>query len=93
MVEYLSTLPMLTSFQTPSGERLVWTSFSTDQIDLNFAHPQVLLEVLGALLFYLQNGAQLICLGAVGFIWKAIGTSCIHLPTMRACKKAGLTAA
>ncbi len=72
-------LPLLTPFQTKSGKKLVWTTFSTDQIDLNFAHPQVLLEVLDALLFYVQNGAQLIRLDAVGFIWKVLGTSCMHL--------------
>ncbi|WP_337869519.1 sugar phosphorylase [Meiothermus sp.] len=72
-------LPLLTPFQTKSGEKLVWTTFSTDQIDLNFAHPEVLLEVIDALLYYVQNGAQLIRLDAVGFIWKVIGTSCIHL--------------
>jgi sucrose phosphorylase len=72
-------LPLLTPFQTQSGEKLVWTTFSTDQIDLNFAHPEVLLEVIDALLHYVRNGAQLIRLDAVGFIWKVIGTSCIHL--------------
>lgn len=72
-------LPLLTPFQTQSGEKLVWTTFSTDQIDLNFAHPEVLLEVIDALLYYARNGAQLIRLDAVGFIWKMIGTSCIHL--------------
>lgn len=73
------TLPLLTPFQTSSGEKLVWTTFSDDQIDLNFANPDVLLEVLDALLFYVENGAQLIRLDAVGFIWKVIGTSCMHL--------------
>ncbi|MDX2004933.1 MAG: sugar phosphorylase [Meiothermus sp.] len=73
------TLPLLTPFETPSGEKLVWTTFSDDQIDLNFANPDVLLEVLDALLFYVENGAQLIRLDAVGFIWKVIGTSCMHL--------------
>jgi glucosylglycerate phosphorylase len=72
-------LPLLTPFPTPSGEKLVWTTFSTDQIDLNFANPDVLLEVMDALLFYVKNGAQLIRLDAVGFIWKIIGTSCMHL--------------
>lgn len=72
-------LPLLTPFQTRSGEKLVWTTFSTDQVDLNFANPAVLLEVLDALLFYVKNGAQLIRLDAVGFIWKEPGTSCMHL--------------
>jgi len=72
-------LPLLTPFQSKSGEKLVWTTFSTDQVDLNFAHPEVLLEVLDALLFYVQQGAGLIRLDAVGFIWKEPGTTCLHL--------------
>jgi sucrose phosphorylase len=72
-------LPLLTPFNTPSGEKLVWTTFSTDQIDLNFAHPEVLLEVLDALLHCAANGAAYIRLDAVGFIWKVIGTTCMHL--------------
>ncbi|MER3461549.1 MAG: sugar phosphorylase, partial [Armatimonadota bacterium] len=72
-------LPLLTPFQTPSGEKLVWTTFSPDQIDLNYANPEVLLEVVSALLHYVRHGAQLIRLDAVGFIWKEVGTSCMHL--------------
>jgi sucrose phosphorylase len=72
-------LPLLTPFQTPSGEKLVWTTFSTDQIDLDFANPEVLLEVVDALLWYAGNGASIIRLDAVGFIWKVIGTGCMHL--------------
>ncbi|ADH62582.1 alpha amylase catalytic region [Allomeiothermus silvanus DSM 9946] len=72
-------LPLLTPFQTPSGEKLVWTTFSPDQTDLNYANPEVLLEVIEALLCYVRNGAGLIRLDAVGFIWKEIGTSCMHL--------------
>jgi sucrose phosphorylase len=30
------TLPLLTKFETPSGPRQVWTTFSADQVDLNF---------------------------------------------------------
>src|SRR5687767_3748459 len=33
-------LPLLTSFLTPSGEKRVWTTFSGDQIDLNYANPE-----------------------------------------------------
>lgn len=72
-------LPLLTPFNTPSGEKLVWTTFSADQIDLNFANPEVLLNVVDALLHYAANGANFIRLDAVGFIWKVIGTSCAHL--------------
>lgn len=72
--------PVLTPFETPSGKKLVWTTFSTDQIDLNFANPEVLLEVIEILLFYVTHGAEFIRLDAVTFIWKEIGTDCINLP-------------
>jgi sucrose phosphorylase len=80
-------LPLLTSAQTPSGETLVWTTFSTDQIDLNFAHPPVLLKIIEVLLDYVEKGAQIIRLDAIAYLWKTIGTSCIHLEeTHRAIK-------
>jgi len=68
-----------TSFETPSGIKRVWTTFSPDQIDLNFHNPEVLLEVIDVLLTYVENGAQYIRLDAVAYIWKEFGTSCIHL--------------
>ena len=73
-------LPLLTSFSTPSGEKYVWTTFSDDQIDLNFQNPEVLLEILDILLLYVERGATFIRLDAIGYLWKEIGTSCIHLP-------------
>ena len=73
-------LPLLTTFETVSGPKRVWTTFSADQVDLNFQNPSVLLEVVDILLFYVSHGAQLIRLDAIGYLWKEIGTSCIHLP-------------
>ena len=73
-------LPLLTTFSTPSGEKRVWTTFSDDQIDLNFQNPEVLLEILDILLMYVERGATFIRLDAIAYLWKEIGTSCIHLP-------------
>lgn len=73
-------LPLLTPFQTPSGEKKVWTTFSEDQIDLNFKNPEVLLEILDILLMYAEHGATFIRLDAIAYLWKEIGTNCIHLP-------------
>jgi sucrose phosphorylase len=73
-------LPLLTEFETPSGAKKVWTTFSPDQIDLNFKNPSVLLRVLDALLFYIERGARFIRLDAIAYLWKEIGTPCIHLP-------------
>jgi len=73
-------LPLLTTFETPSGEKKVWTTFSADQIDLNFKNPEVLLEILDILLMYIERGATFIRLDAIAYLWKEIGTTCIHLP-------------
>lgn len=73
-------LPLLTPFETPSGLRRVWTTFSADQVDLNYGNPEVLLEIVDTLLLYVSQGAQLIRLDAIAYLWKEIGTSCIHLP-------------
>jgi sucrose phosphorylase len=66
--------------RTPSGFRHVWATFSNDQIDLNYRNPEVLLEFIDTLLLYLRQGARAIRLDAVGFLWKEVGTACIHLP-------------
>ncbi len=77
-------LPLLTSFQTTSGEKKVWTTFSSDQVDLNFKNPEVLLEILDILLLYIEHGATFIRLDAIAYLWKEIGTTCIHLPQTHA---------
>jgi glucosylglycerate phosphorylase len=73
-------LPLLTPFPSAKGEKLVWTTFSEDQVDLNFANPEVLLRILDVLLFYVEQGAELIRLDAIAFLWKEPGTSSVHLP-------------
>lgn len=78
------TLPLLTPAETASGTKHVWTTFSSDQIDLNYRSPDLLLEILGVLLTYVQHGADLIRLDAIGFMWKEIGTRCLHQPEAHA---------
>ncbi|MBX8459793.1 sugar phosphorylase [Enterobacter sp. RIT637] len=73
-------LPLLTPFTLHDGSiRHLWTTFSEDQIDLNFASPDVLIAMVDVLLHYLMEGASYIRLDAVGFMWKIPGTHCIHL--------------
>jgi sucrose phosphorylase len=73
-------LPLLTSFPSASGERKVWTTFSADQVDVNVHNPDVLLALLDVLLTYVKRGAKFIRLDAIAYLWKEIGTPCIHLP-------------
>lgn len=81
------TLPLLTPVETVNGTRHVWTTFSDDQIDLNYANPQVLLEMTDVLLGYVARGAQIVRLDAIAYLWKEIGTPCIHLPQTHAVVK------
>ena len=74
------SLPLLHEFATSRGPRWVWTTFSQDQVDLNYAEPQLLAEVMQILLEYVSHGARIIRLDAIAYLWKEIGTSCIHLP-------------
>ncbi|MEW6650048.1 MAG: alpha-amylase family glycosyl hydrolase, partial [Chloroflexota bacterium] len=73
-------LPLLTPFRARQGKRFVWTTFSEDQVDLNYANPAVLIEISKVLLEYAERGAQFIRLDAIAYLWKEIGTRCIHLP-------------
>ncbi len=73
-------LPLLTPFDTSDGTRHVWTTFSSDQIDLNYSNPEVMLAIIDVLLDYVCHGADFIRLDAIGFMWKKVGTECIHLP-------------
>jgi len=73
--------PLVTRFDTAAGARDLWTTFSPDQVDLNYADPRVLLAILGVLLDYVDRGASFIRLDAVAFIWKQAGTGCMSLPT------------
>jgi glucosylglycerate phosphorylase len=80
-------LPLLTPVKTRQGTQYVWTTFSEDQIDLNYANPQVLLEMIEVLLFYVERGAEIIRLDAIAYLWKEIGTNCLHLPQTHAVVK------
>jgi len=79
--------PVLTPFQTSKDMLHVWTTFSEDQIDLDYRNPLVLLEMIDVLLFYVAKGAQIIRLDAIAYLWKIPGTSCIHLPQTHAVVK------
>ncbi len=71
--------PLLTKVTTQEGEAHVWTTFSEDQVDLNWQNPNVLFEFIDILLFYISKGMRIIRLDAVAYLWKEPGTPCIHL--------------
>ncbi|WP_206076212.1 alpha-amylase family glycosyl hydrolase [Marinitoga lauensis] len=72
-------LPLLHVYETKDGKKYIWTTFSEDQIDLNYKSTDLFLEIVEILLFYAKKGAKLIRLDAIGYLWKELGTTCIHL--------------
>ncbi len=73
------THPLLTKFKRKGEDIYLWTTYSPDQIDVNFANENVLLEIIDVILFYASKRARVIRLDAIGHIWKKLGTSCINL--------------
>ncbi len=74
------SLPLLSEYRKKDGTSVhLWTTFSADQIDFNFKNLDVLEKMIEVLLFYVQQGATILRLDAIAYLWKEIGTSCIHL--------------
>ncbi len=73
-------LPLLSEFDGPAGKQKLWTTFSADQIDLNYRNPRVLLKITEIVLFYASQGADFLRLDAIAYLWKEPGTSSINLP-------------
>jgi sucrose phosphorylase len=80
MVVRPRSTPLLTPYQTRKGERHIWTTFSADQVDLDWTSPDLLFEFLDIILYYVSIGCKILRLDAVAFLWKKIGTDCLHLP-------------
>ena len=69
------TSDILTMFHALDGPIWVWTTFSPDQVDLNYRNPRVLLLVIEALLMYVRRGADLLRLDAITYLWDEPGTT------------------
>ena len=74
------TTPLLREIETPDGPRLLWCTFSFDQIDLDFAEPEVLLDLLRTVARLVDAGVRWFRLDAIAYLWKELGTSCVNLP-------------
>ena len=78
----------------PEIGKWVWTTFNEHQWDLNWANPQVFLEIVEVMLFLANRGVDVLRLDAVAFMWKRLGTRCqsepeVHmlLQALRACSR------
>ena len=80
MVTRPRSLPLLSAYTKKDGQTVhLWTTFSADQIDFNFKSLDVLEKMIDVLLFYADRGATILRLDAIAYLWKEIGTNCIHL--------------
>ena len=55
-------------------QKWVMTVFNTYQWDLNYTNPAVFTEIVNVILFWANQGADILRLDAVAFLWKKIGT-------------------
>ncbi|HBU15795.1 MAG TPA: alpha-amylase [Gemmobacter sp.] len=78
----------------PETGKWVWTTFYDHQWDLNWANPEVFLEITDVMLNLANKGVDVLRLDAVAFMWKRLGTRCqsepeVHmlLQALRACSR------
>jgi amylosucrase len=84
---YEATLPEVFPTMSPGNftwademQAWVWTTFRDFQWDLNWANPDVLVEMTDVLLYLANLGVDIIRLDAVAFTWKRLGTNCQNQP-------------
>jgi amylosucrase len=80
--DYEATLPEVFPTMSPGNftwveqmQAWVWTTFREFQWDLNWANPDVLVEMTDVLLHLVNLGVDIVRLDAVAFTWKRLGTN------------------
>ncbi len=61
-------------------KRLLWTTFTNQQIDINVNHPQGKAYLLAVLKTLRENNIRMVRLDAVGYAVKKAGSSCFMIP-------------
>jgi len=64
----------------PEIGKWVWTTFHSNQWDLNYSNPVVFNRMAEEMLFLANAGVEVLRLDAVAFLWKQMGTNCENLP-------------
>ncbi|GAK50201.1 sucrose phosphorylase [Candidatus Moduliflexus flocculans] len=70
--------PLIPVKKPDGSTRWVYMTFSDHQADVNYANPFVFLKMAETLLFYLLQGATMVRLDAIPYLWKEWGTPCAH---------------
>ena len=74
------TSPLAHEYTGAAGTERIWTTFSDDQVDLDYRNPRVLVAMVEVLARYLDHGAGAVRLDAVPFVWKDPTGPSVHLP-------------
>ncbi len=97
---YESTLPEVFPDFAPGNftwdaelDAWVWTTFNEWQWDLNWANPDVLVELADVVLHLANLGVEVLRLDAIAFTWKRLGTNCQNQPEVHAVTQALRTVA
>ncbi len=80
---YEETMPEIFPVNAPGNftwdeemGKWVMTVFKNYQWDLNYRNPAVLIEMIDIILFWANQGADILRLDAVAFLWKKMGSVC-----------------
>ena len=80
---YEATMPEIFPVTAPGNftwdaemGKWVMTVFNTYQWDLNYRNPAVLIEMIDIILYWANQGADILRLDAVAFLWKKMGSAC-----------------
>ncbi len=71
---------LVDGFGADGTSKWVWTTFNEFQWDLDYANPDVFIEMLGVMLRLANRGIEVLRLDAAPFIWKRFGTDCENQP-------------
>ena len=85
--EFEKTMPQVFPETSPGNftyneamQRWVMTVFNSYQWDLNYSNPEVFMEMMTNLVGMVNQGADIVRLDALAFLWKKIGTASQNLP-------------
>jgi len=73
-------LPFTYATLASGDKKLLWTTFTPQQVDIDVQHPQGRAYLDGILMTLAANGVKMVRLDAVGYAIKKAGTSCFMLP-------------
>lgn len=72
-------LPFTPMTLADGSRRILWTTFTAEQLDIDVGHPEGRRYLDGILRIFAQNGVRLIRLDAVGYAVKRPGTNCFMM--------------